>query len=304
MEASNQLQLFGLDSKIKELFSLYDNNKLPNKIILSGLKGIGKCTMAYHFINYVLSPDEEHAYDKDNFKIDTNNKSYKLINNYISPNFYLLDVLQDKKNIDINQVRSLINNLNKSSFNRKPRFVLIDNIEFLNVNSINALLKVLEEPNQDVHFILINNNSKVLPTLKSRCLDFKIFLSNNQVIEITSKLLNLKIGDIIHESLINYYSTPGKIYNLVSFCEKNKINIKDTDLKFFLKKLIKDYIYKKSNFIKLLMYELIEFYLVSKISFKKSDLYSFYIEKIYQTKKFNLDEETLLIEFESKVLNG
>ena len=304
MEASNQLQLFGLDSKIKELFSLYDNNKLPNKIILSGLKGIGKCTMAYHFINYVLSLDEEHAYDKDNFKIDTNNKSYKLINNYISPNFYLLDVLQDKKNIDINQVRSLINNLNKSSFNRKPRFVLIDNIEFLNVNSINALLKVLEEPNQDVHFILINNNSKVLPTLKSRCLDFKIFLSNNQVIEITSKLLNFKIADFIHESLINYYCTPGKIYNLVIFCEKNKIDIKDTDLKFFLKKLIKDYLYKKSNFIKLMMYELIEFYLVSKISFKKSDLYSFFIQKIYQTKKFNLDEETLLIEFESKVLNG
>ena len=304
MEASNQVQLFGLDSKIKELFSLYDNNKLPNKIILSGLKGIGKCTMAYHFINYVLSLDEEYAYDKYNFKIDTNNKSYKLINNHISPNFYLLDVLQDKKNIDINQVRSLIDNLNKSSFNKKPRFVLIDNIEFLNVNSINALLKVLEEPNQDVHFILINNNSKVLPTLKSRCLDFKIFLSNNKVIEITSKLLNFKIADIIHESLINYYSTPGKIYNLVNFCEKNKIDIKDTNLKFFLEKLIKNYLYKKSNFIKLLMYELIEFYLVSKITFKNSDLYSFFIEKIYQTKKFNLDEETLLIEFESKVLNG
>ena len=304
MEASNQVQLFGLDSRINELFSLYDNNKLPNKIILSGIKGIGKCTMAYHFINYVLSLDEEYPYNKDNFKINTNNKSYKLINNHISPNFYLLDVLQDKKNIDINQVRSLINNLNKSSFNKKPRFVLIDNIEFLNVNSINALLKILEEPNQDVHFILINNNSKVLPTLKSRCLDFKIFLSNNQVIEITSKLLNLKIGDIIHESLINYYSTPGKIYDLVNFCEKNKIDIKNTELKFFLKKIIKNYIYKKSNFIKLMMYELIEFYLVSKISFKKSDLYSFFIEKIYQTKKFNLDEETLLIEFESKVLNG
>ena len=226
MGVSNQVKLFGLDSRINELFSLYDNNKLPNKIILSGLKGIGKCTMAYHFINYVLSLDEEYAYDKDNFKIDTNNKSYKLINNHISPNFYLLDILQDKKNIDINQVRILINNLNKSSFNEKPRFVLIDNIEFLNVNSINALLKILEEPNQDVHFILINNNSKVLPTLKSRCLDFKIFLSNNKVIEITSKLLNLKIGDIIHESLINYYSTPGKIYNLVNFCEKNKIDIK------------------------------------------------------------------------------
>ena len=49
-----------------------------------------------------------------------------------------------KKIYDINQIRELISNLNKSSFNNKPRFILIDNIEFLNKNSINALLKILK----------------------------------------------------------------------------------------------------------------------------------------------------------------
>ena len=46
-----------------------------------------------------------------------------------------------KKNIDINQIRELISNLNKSSFNDKPRFVLIDNIEFLNINSLKCSSK-------------------------------------------------------------------------------------------------------------------------------------------------------------------
>ena len=55
---------------------------------------------------------------------------YKTILNKSNPNFYLLDINLEKKSIDINQIRKLISNLNKSSFNKKPRFVLIDNIEF------------------------------------------------------------------------------------------------------------------------------------------------------------------------------
>ena len=38
--------------------------------------------------------------------------------------------------------------------------MLIDNIETLNINSINALLKILEEPNENINFILISNNKK------------------------------------------------------------------------------------------------------------------------------------------------
>ena len=58
----------------------------------------------------------------------------KLITNKSNPNFILIDIDTDKKSIDINQIRNLILTLNKSSFNIKPRFVLIDNIELMNTN--------------------------------------------------------------------------------------------------------------------------------------------------------------------------
>ena len=49
----------------------YLDNKLPSKILLSGEKGIGKCTLAYHLINFVLSKDEEYSYDYKNCEINT-----------------------------------------------------------------------------------------------------------------------------------------------------------------------------------------------------------------------------------------
>jgi DNA polymerase-3 subunit delta' len=186
--SSNQLNLFGHDALFLELVGLYTNGNFPNKILLSGEKGIGKCTLAYHITNFILSSDEEFKYETNNLKINPYNKSFKLIQNKSNPNFILIDVIEDKKSIDINQIRNLILNLNKSSFNSKPKIILIDNIELLNLNSVNALLKVLEEPNQNVHFILINNNKNILSTLRSRCLNFKVQLSAKLSIEITNKI--------------------------------------------------------------------------------------------------------------------
>ena len=100
----------------------------------------------------------------------------------------------------------MILNLKKSSFNDKPKFVLIDNIEFLNTNSTNALLKILEEPSSNIFFILINNNKKILSTLLSRCINFKIFLSNNENLIIADKLLDGNLSNSINVNLINYYN--------------------------------------------------------------------------------------------------
>ena len=101
-----------------------------------------------------------------------------------------------KKILILNQIRELIKVLNKSSFKNEPKFILIDNIEYLNLNSVNALLKILEEPNEDTYFILINNNKQILPTIKSRCLDFKISISNSQSTIISNQLLGEKIFDL------------------------------------------------------------------------------------------------------------
>ena len=301
---NSQTNLYGLQDNLLFFAKLFDQKRLPSKILLSGQKGIGKCTLAYHLINFVLSKDEEMPYDLVEFKINLNNRSFKLIQNGSSPNFNLIDINPDKKNIDIEQIRELIIQLNKSSFNNKPRFVLIDNIEYLNLNSVNALLKTLEEPNENIFFILINSNKKIIPTLLSRCINFNISLEKDKVNEISSLLFDKDIDDLINKDLLNYYSTPGEIYNLLKFSEEKKINLKDINLKDFLLKLISENIYKDDKQSKTFVYNILELFLIKDISVSNSDVYNYFLKRINDFKKFNLDDESLFLEINSKLLNG
>ena len=304
LNPSNQVNLYGLDENLRLFISLYRKKKLPNKILLSGQKGIGKSTLAYHLINYILSQNEEYSYDEKNLKINNLNKSFKLIMGNVSPNFHLIDIAPGSKSINIDQIRNVIKNINKSSFNNKPNFILIDNTEYLNKNSINALLKDLEEPNKNTFFILINNQKKLLSTLTSRCINFNISLSNQDSLNILNKLLNDDVYNHISIDLINYYFTPGNIYNLYHFANSNNLDIKEIDLKTFLQFLIKNNFFKKETSLRYIFFDYIEIFL-KKISLKTSNnYYDYFIKKINDLKKFNLDEETFFIEFQDKILNG
>jgi len=303
----SQINLYGLDIYLNELIRLYTNKSLPNKILLSGQKGSGKSTLAYHFINYVLSQNEDHQYDIQNSSINLESSVYKTINNKSNTNLINIDVNTDKKFIDINQIRDLINRLNKSSFNNKPRFILIDNIDLLNTNSINALLKVLEEPSENTYFILIHSNKKILSTLLSRCINFRLTLSNKDCINIANKLLGDNLDALINNDLLDYYITPGEIYHLVKFAHQNDYDLSNIDLKNFLKILIENGHYKKDPFISIMIYKLIEFYfrkLNPSLSKIISEKYSYFVRRIYDTKIFNLDQESLFLEFNEEILNG
>jgi DNA polymerase III subunit delta' len=310
MRPSESLNLYGMDYFMNEFIYLHESNKLPNKILLSGKKGIGKSTLAYHLINYALSTNEDFTYDKENLSINNNNKTFKLIQNKSHPNFYLIDLIDEKKSIDIGQIREMITYTNKSSFNTKPRFILIDNIENLNKNSVNALLKIVEEPNENIFFILIHNNEKnILPTLKSRCLTFKINLSFDESINISNKLVNTNVFDLINRDLLTVYDTPGYLIQLINFANEKKIDLMNYDLTTFLKLLINDSYYKKNKFVKQLIIKFIELYFLKNylISNKKKLLikvYQNFLKKINDTEKFNLDEESLFLEFKSRILNG
>ena len=94
---SSQIKLYGHEDYLLSLLKLHTKNYLPNKILFSGEKGIGKSTLAYHLINYILSFDEKSAYDLKNFRINLENKSFKLTQNKSNPNFILLDVNDEKK---------------------------------------------------------------------------------------------------------------------------------------------------------------------------------------------------------------
>ena len=297
----NQTKLFGLDKYMNELVRLKDN--LPNKILLSGPKGIGKSTMAFHFINYILSKDEEFKYDINNYEINPKNHSFIITLNESNPNLYTLNIDQETKTINIKQIRDLISSLNKSSFNKKSRFILIDNVEYLNVISVNALLKIIEEPSEDIFFILVNNDKKIIPTLKSRCLNFRISLSNRECIEVSNQLLNIDIFDYINEDLFDYYFTPGKILNLIKFSEENSINLKKIELKQFLALIIDKAYYKKENPIKYMIFDFFELYFRKKTNLRENEFFHLFLNQIDNIKKFNLDDESFFIQFKHKLMN-
>ena len=99
-----------------------------------------------------------------------------------------------------------------------------------------------------------------------------------------------------------------KIYNLVKFAENNNYDLMNTNLKDLLKLLINDSQYKqKDELTKNLLFELIELYFVKinlSFSLNINNKYSHFLKRASDTKKFNLDEESLFMEFKDDILNG
>ena len=306
---SNQTQLIGHDDLLLTLKNLFDDNKLPNKILFSGQKGIGKCTLSYHLSNYILSKKEVFSYDLQKFEINKNNKSYKLVDNNSHPNFYLINLKVDKKNIEISQIRDMISFTNKSSFDNEHKIIIIDNLEYLNSNSANAMLKVIEEPNNKVLFFLIHDNQKkIFDTLKSRCIQFKIYLEKKENNKILSSLIDSKFYNELNNDFKHYYNTPGEYVSLYNYISNLKINFQDISIEEFIKNIINDNSFKNSTYLKDNLIKFIELFFLKKIRNQKSNKniysqYNLFLNKINDVKKYNLDIESFLIEFNSKLIN-
>ncbi len=73
------------------------------------------------------------------------------------------------KNITIDQIRELQDELTKAPFMAKKRFVIFLYGENLTIEAQNSLLKTLEEPPDNTVFIMVSSNiGKILPTIRSR----------------------------------------------------------------------------------------------------------------------------------------
>jgi len=306
---SNNLNLFGYNEFFLDLKNLHDKSLLPNKIIFSGANGIGKSTFVYHLINYIFSKNEVNKYNFENNKISEDNYSYKLLANNCHPNLFIIANDDEKNSGQVSKVREMINFTNKSSFNNEFKIVLIDNVELLNINSINALLKIVEEPNSNLYFFLIhNNNVKILDTLNSRCIKFRMFLQNSEKLEIINNLLNNNFYSELNADFKTMYNSPGEILKLYNFFKEQNIN-DSISIEEFINLIIEKNLFKKSLFIKKNLGSFIELYFQKKINFYKSkdkfyNLYKYFIFKINECNKYNLDIESILIEFEGKIING
>ena len=80
-------------------------------------------------------------------------------------------------------------------------------------------------------------------------------------------------------------------------------DLKNLDLKSLLLLLINKTYYKKDENQKNMVFEFVEFFLLKKISLSHQDIFSYFINRINDIKRYNLDEESFFIEFKSKILN-
>ena len=157
------------------------NNHLHHAYLLSGIKGIGKATFAYRVSRYLLSGSKE-----DNLYISKSEKTSNLIEKNTHPDFMVLELDDEEKKItiDIDRVRSCIDFFNHTPAISNYKVCIIDSIEDMNINSSNAILKILEEPPvNSVFFIISHNPEALMPTIKSRCIDLQFKRFNEQELE-------------------------------------------------------------------------------------------------------------------------
>tara|TARA_Y100000590_G_scaffold229707_1_gene259066 strand:+ start:473 stop:1402 length:930 start_codon:yes stop_codon:yes gene_type:complete len=308
MENNFNKTLFGYKDLFKEFVDIFNSNSLPNKILLSGKKGIGKCTFANHFINYIFSKNDEFKYNLDKNEIDINNKSYKLINSYTHPNFFKISLNKEKKNIDILQVREMINFANKSTFNNKEKIILIDDCEYLNKNSSNALLKIIEEPNNDLLFLLIfDSQKKITNTLKSRCVEFKFNLNIEYIGEIVNSVFKENIFNKISKDFIYYSNSPLNYINFINLCNSFNLDYTKIEIDELIKFILKNKLIIKKNLSNDDIKYYLDIFFLKKIELIKNnyyfDLFSYFNKKYRLISKFNLDFDSYLLEFKSKMIN-
>ena len=301
IELDNFGRLFGYRDLFNNFIKLFEINELPKIIMLSGNKGIGKFTFIFHFINYILSKSTDNSYDKNKFEINNKNEIYKKILSGVSQNFNYL-TCERPLSISVDDVRELKTKLSKAPLNNFPRFNIIDDIETININAANALLKLTEEPSEYDYFILINNNNRnLIETLLSRSIEFKIFLSCKDKTEIFKKINKKFNFDIDFLNDYIEYSTPGNLLKFSNIINEHQItSLNNFDVSVF--KLLNAF--KKSKNIDYLNFILF----ITDIKFLKIKKNNDNFLKIFEIKnkisnlfkeysQFNLNTMTVLSQF-------
>jgi DNA polymerase III subunit delta' len=148
-------------SFVKKYFNeSFRGNRISHSYILNGPDGIGKSVFAFYMAQVLLciGPD----------KPCSECKACKKVAKLIHPDIKILS--SDKKSIGVNDIRSLIDEVNIRPYEGEYKIFIIKNADNITPEGQNALLKTLEEPPDNVVIImLIEHMDNVLQTIQSRC---------------------------------------------------------------------------------------------------------------------------------------
>ena len=203
------IELIGFEKEFSDLLKRYKSNNLPNSILIHGLSGIGKRTFLNKLVKNILNIE---------FKDSNVDHHLNLFKNNTHPNIKIIEKEIDSKtgkiksNITIEQIRRLKTFLNSTTtIQNSSKIVIVDSADYLNISSANSMLKILEEPKENTYIFLISNQiSLLLPTIRSRCL--KIKFNTHNLTNFTNIIKN-NIDEISNEEINFYfeltYGSPG-----------------------------------------------------------------------------------------------
>lgn len=164
-----------------------ENNTLSHAHLISGDDGIGKSILADIF-------------------------SSKIINKPLGEENADVVIYKAKKaTIGVDEVRKIIEEVNKKPYEGDRKVILIHNAEKLTVQAQNALLKTIEEPPNGVFIILLTTNLEIiLETIKSRCQIYKLTpLNKEEMLEVLNRRTGIE-ENIIKSALAYAHGIPGR----------------------------------------------------------------------------------------------
>ena len=167
-------KLYGFDNIKQNFIDNFINNKLHHCNIIAGTKGIGKMQFVLELASIILS--EKNSKDISGYNIGS---TRKLIDSGGHTDLIILDINtidesgkennSKKSEINIKQVRKVIDEVKLTPSISKNKVLIIDSIDNVNINGQNALLKTIEEPTRNTYiFLICHNTNKVISTILSR----------------------------------------------------------------------------------------------------------------------------------------
>lgn len=150
----------------QQLQDEHSRNKLPQAVLLYGPDGSGKGDFIEAFGRWVLCQG-----DKASQPACGQCAACRQLDAGSHPDWLSIAILEDKREILIDQIRDFCADIQLTASTRQGRVGLIWGADHLNSHAANALLKTLEEPPSGTLLLLIaTRQSRVLPTIRSRCL--------------------------------------------------------------------------------------------------------------------------------------
>lgn len=174
--------------------------RLPHALLLSGETGCGNEAFVEALMHSLLclEPDAQGM-------ACGQCRSCQVYQAHAHPDQLSIKKEDGKQIISVDQVRELGRFLSLSLSYSPVRVVSLLGAETMNVNAANSLLKSLEEPNNNTHLLLLSyQNSKLLPTIRSRCQQLRLpvpsreqalaWLSQHTLSSDANTLLDLALG--------------------------------------------------------------------------------------------------------------